>query len=400
MHRQLLRMLVCLLAFLALVAVINLVVNPYGAWPVRLVDTTFQKVEVGMERMETPYRVRTEQPTTVLLGTSRVLYGMWIDQGYRADVLNAALPGQSLDEAVALIDLALRNPRLRRIIWSVELIQFTEQMRGFRDAPTQTRLLGDTLLRVRETLLSADALQASGGLLLRRTAGRSSLPAERTLPIPWPPATLRAAFDEIETAPNGGGDSTGLDQHIRLWLKDYGHSRLAEGQWDLFTRTIDRIRAAGIDLTLLAPPLNAFELETIRQGGQWPAFQAWKGRLATVSPYWDFSGYHELALRDELFTFPIFCHFKPAVGHALLRRLLEGSCDDCGTTEHLIADAGVWVDSNTVQAHLEDLDAARLRVTRERPRSVQAVERIVDPATARHDIQEAKGTTGGTVPHR
>ena len=49
------------------------------------------------------------------------------------------------------------------------------------------------------------------------------------------------------------------------------------------------------------PPFSEYELELIRQGGQWETFQNFKRQLASVAPFWDFSGYNEIA-RTILFT--------------------------------------------------------------------------------------------------
>lgn len=376
-RRDLALMLICLLAVLGSVAAFNFVANPYRAWSTALVDDTYLKIDLGQERLSTPYRVRAEAPTLMLTGTSRMLYGMWIEQGNRDGVLNAALADASLDETAAVIELALRNDRLRRIVWNVEFVAFSEHRRGFRDGATQARLSGDPLRMVRETLLSMDALEASGRLLLRAAGGSGRLPERRLLPVPWPAAAIRAQFDAIGDRPSGDGIPAAVDQHVRDWLREYGQYRRSDVQWDLFRRTVDHVRASGIELILLVPPMSIFELETIRQTGAWPTFMAWKRELSGVSPYWDFSGYNDVAERDELYTFPIFCHFKPVVGHSVLRRVLGGDCAECGPLAQTVVDAGVWVDPSTVEAHVTEQDSARARLTEAPPPAVEAVAQVV-----------------------
>jgi hypothetical protein len=375
-------MLVSLLAFLALIALVNLIANPYAAWPLTAVDKTYLTAGPGLERVATPYRLRTEAPDLLLFGTSRVLYGMAIEQGYRDGVLNAALSGASLDEIAAMVDLALRSPRLRRIVWGLDFTTFSDHYRGFRDVPTRERLAGSVLLRTQETLLSMDALQASGSLLLRAAAGPGRLSAQKLLPVPWPPAAVSAGFAGIGTPPTDAGANAILDQQLRGWFGGYAQHRRSDAQWELFGRTVRRIRDAGIELTLLVPPMSMWELETIRQAGAWPAFQTWKRELAAFGPYWDFSGYNEVAGHDEFYTFPIFCHFKAVVGHTVLRRVLGADCGGCGALATPVLDSAVWVDETTVEAHLADEDAARLRATQARPRCVEAVERLVDATGA------------------
>jgi hypothetical protein len=379
MRRQLVLMLTCLVAFLAAVALVNLIANPYGAWPVTAVDRIYVRTGPGIERCSTPYRVRHEEPELLLVGTSRILYGMAIEQGSRDGVLNAALSGASLEETAAIIDLALHNPRLRRIVWGVDFTTFGDHYRGIRDPPTGERLAGNALLRAQETLLSADALQASGDLLRRAVSGRRRLPPQDTLPVPWPPDAVSAAFAAIGAAPTDVVSAAVRDQHLRGWFDGYAAHRRSDAQWEIFARTVSRVRAAGVELTLLVPPMSGWELEAIRQAGAWPAFQTWKRELARFGPYWDFAGYNPVASHDEFYTFPFFCHFKPVVGHTVLRRVLGQPCSGCGTLADAVLDSGVWVDDASVESHLADADAARLQIVQTRPPYVEAVERVIAP---------------------
>src|SRR5262249_3418890 len=64
-------------------AAINWTVNPYGAWRTDVVHplhrpSRITETEVG-ERVVTAYRIRAERPTTLLVGSSRVLNGMPVE---------------------------------------------------------------------------------------------------------------------------------------------------------------------------------------------------------------------------------------------------------------------------------------------------------------------------------
>lgn len=376
MSSQLLRMLLCLAAFLSLIAAVNLVANPYGAWPVTLIDRTYLRVAVGDERLATPYRARAESPAVLLIGTSRILYGMWIEQGYRDGVLNAGLSGATIDEVGVLLDLALRNPRLQRIIWTVDFQLFSETHKGFADRPTYDRLAGDLPRQVRETLFSTDALRRSGSVLLRAVGGRARLPADRLRPVPWPPSALREELEAIEASGSNGPHGARTEQHLRDWLEAFGRQRRSPEQWALFRRAVQRVRARGVDLTVLVAPLSVYELEAIRQSGAWSDFVEWKRELASITPYWDFSGYNAVAMHDALYTFPIFCHFKAPVGHALLRGLLGEDCRDCGPLAQALIESGVWVEPGTVDAHLAAQETAREQLAASSPRYSPLIAKI------------------------
>ena len=88
--------------------------NPLGATRSRFIDSIFRKIK--RERVATPYLLRITQPQTLLLGSSRVLMGMRIEQGERNGVMNAALTGATFEQISQIVDVALRNPQLKRII--------------------------------------------------------------------------------------------------------------------------------------------------------------------------------------------------------------------------------------------------------------------------------------------
>src|ERR1700723_1525880 len=86
--------------------------NPLGATRCSFIDPIFRKIKV--ERVAIPYLLRIEQPETVLLGSSRIRMGMRIEQGERDGVMNAAINGATLKQISRIVDVALRNPRLKR----------------------------------------------------------------------------------------------------------------------------------------------------------------------------------------------------------------------------------------------------------------------------------------------
>ena len=127
--RRLCLMLLCLAGFLAAVAAVNWIVNPYGAWRSTAVDPAYRfsettRNEAG-ERVTTAYRIRAEQPTNLLVGSSRVVVGMYIERGARDGVFNASMSGASLAEIAAILRLATSK------------------------SPPEARDLGRRLLRVR-----------------------------------------------------------------------------------------------------------------------------------------------------------------------------------------------------------------------------------------------------------
>jgi hypothetical protein len=343
--------------FFAAVALINWVVNPYGAWRVSLFDGVYRKHSPG-ERVTTPYRLRREKAHTVLLGSSRVLFGMSIPQGARDGVFNAALPGAYLDELLAEANELAENDHVRRVFWGVDPHLLDARCMGFRDPLVPARLARAWRPLISETLLNTDALYASGRLVLRLTGGRARLSLEQRASLPWSPHLIAEALAGVRAV----GLASGTEASIRRLLVGAAesHSTFAvdEALMRRFRQGVARLRAAGIDVQLFIPPLSVYELEGIRQGGRWEQSQEWRRRLLEVGPYWDYSGYGELSARQDLFSDVL--HFKPEVGHLILRRLLGLDCEQCGAAARALWQAGVWVDRDSITAHLQAQDSDRL----------------------------------------
>jgi len=373
--RRLRMMLSYLFGVLAIVTAVNWLANPYVVWSHRLVDGIYINQDPSTERIKVPYRVRVEQPTTLLVGSSRMVYGMPIEQGCRDHVCNAGLSGASVDEIASVVALARQGALLKRVVWAVDFFAFNKSYRSLRDAPTRARLDGDTALLVRDTLLSTTAFEESVTLMVAATRGRGRLPPTALLPIPWPEGVIRDTLEQLVLgrAPDEPTFTRGLDE----WIPLYTDYELAPTPLDVLRDTVLQLQAAGVAVVLVLPPLHQYELETIRQTGAWHAFQDWKRALAGIAPYWDYSGYNELAHTDWLFTRACFCHFHPVVGNIILRQVLSEDCTQCGDLAHIILKAGTYVDATSVERHLDHEDALMRASFDPGSRYAQLVSRIL-----------------------
>lgn len=387
-------MLATAVVFFAAVALINWAVNPYGTWRVALLDGVYRRHSPG-GRVTTPYRLRGETAHTVLLGSSRVLFGMSIPQGARDGVLNAALPGAYLDELLAETDELVKNERVRRVLWGVDPHLLDARCAGFRDPLIPARLARAWRPLISETLLNTDALYASGRLLLRAVAGRRSLPFEQGAALPWSPSTVAAALTRVR--PSGLASATDASVRRSLIESVQLHSTFAvdEVPMQRFRQGVARLRAAGIDVQLFIPPLSVYELEGIRQADRWKQFQEWKRRLLEVGPYWDYSGYGGLASREDLFSDVL--HAKPELGHLILRQLLGLDCEQCGATARALWQARAWVDRDTITAHLRAQDGERLAFVEHGSRVTERVAALLAPISGDPGEQVA-GAESAQIP--
>ena len=386
--RRLRLMLLCLLGLLATVPLINWIVNPYGVWRIAVVDRVYRVTQPqpftneAAERVTSAYRVRVEEPTTVLVGSSRVLLGMPIEPGGQDGFLNASLSGASLAEIAAVLRLATANPRLQRVIWGVDFYAFEEKFIGFRQPETRMRLEGDEgrlmLMRIKETLLSMQALADSRRVLSRVIGGRDKLPLP--VPVPWPEQVIKENLEDPAQHGLDQADAEELKRHLADWIFNYSDYQLSDTQLSLFRTAMATLQQARIDVILFVPPLSHCELEVIEQAGQWDTFQRWKRQLVPTAPYWDFSGYEKLDRVDSFFV--NVAHFKPAVGHVILRKLLGQGCEQCGKMAQIIGDAGVWADMATVDAYLTRQEEIRRASRHRNDACTKMVEEMLRSRTA------------------
>ena len=101
--------------------------------------------------------------------------------------------------------------------------------------------------------------------------------------------------------------------------------------------------------------MTQYELEAIRQNGKWPVYQEFRRELTKAGPYWDFSGYNELARNDRLYA--DVQHFKPVLGNLMLRWMESGGHDECcGELSKELAKSALRVEQGNVDRVLEAQD--------------------------------------------
>jgi len=317
--------------------------NPFGATRSAFIDPIFRKVK--RERLATPYLLRTARPETLLLGSSRVLMGIRIEQGYRDGVMNAAIKGATLSQISRIVDVALQNPRLKRIVWGVDFFAFSTHW--IADDPNfDARIADNPEVRLEDTLLSLDALGDGFDLFKRSLRGRARLTASMKAGVPWP---MELICDQYVTDREDGLD-LGTPAQIALQMRQimylYRRYEFSPAQAAIFRDTVNRIRARNVELLLFVPPMSEYELELIRQSGHWGDLEKFKRAIAAIAPFYDFAAYNGMAPRDEFYLQVI--HFKSAPGHQILRLLLGTDSAPCNDDARIVAQSAIRADAASI----------------------------------------------------
>ncbi|MDO8433702.1 MAG: hypothetical protein Q7S58_14960 [Candidatus Binatus sp.] len=353
-RRRLILMFVLTALVVAIGVVANYLFNPYGAWRSAWIDPIFRRVE--HERVVMPYLLRTAQPETVLLGSSRVYMGMHIEQGERDGFLNAALSGATISQLARELDVALANPRLKRIIWGVDFFAFDRKWKR-HDSNFDRRIAGSIALKFEDTLLSLDTLGDGYKYYGRARRGAKKLPPTMTAAMPWPMAMICRQFKATRDHGLHSVSAAEVEEQLAQDLPAYSTYRFSSDTMKQFREAVDHARKRGVEVIPFVPPFSQYELELIRQGGQWETFQNFKRELASVAPFWDFSGYNLIARTDELFMHVM--HFKVAAGQMMLRIVLGEKDAPCDEQTRAIIESAMYVNGANVERALAEQDRMR-----------------------------------------
>ena len=357
------------------IAVINVFVDPF--WRFDLVEIpkfNAQKTQFpASARLAKAGMICRLQPSTVILGTSRVEVGL--DPTHPALrsahglAYNLALAGSGLHE----LDLTLRHavhasPQLKRVLLGLDFFMF--------NANREAVVFGTEVFNFDEKRLLVSA---------HDTCWRSFL---YDLPLLLGPkglfhslATVLQQKSEPTSASSpdianwiGNYDSNGYRNNFyiiqKLIAPNRGYRALFEGQeryyvekvwrpaptrrycfgWDqkstfaTFRGMLDFARSAGIDLRIFINPIHARLLLAVRDAGLWPQYEDWKTKMVEVLadeatgagqpqfPLWDFSGFNSVTTepvppaRDTTTVMKGFwepSHYKKEVGDLMIDRMVS-----------------------------------------------------------------------------
>jgi hypothetical protein len=372
--RMLVVALVGALGALALVAAVNVAVDPYDLWRV----AAFQRIAPhkpnveNHDRMHKARLVVRERPDALLVGTSRPQ--VMLDPkspalaGYSAS--NAATNGAQPYDVRRLVEHAEAVRPLKLVIYALDLLAFDEAGTPIPEF-AEGRLLVDTKGRAQPSayvfdvpaaVLSLDALKAS-----LSTARHQDRPSYLT-----PRGQRDPAFQE-STIVKAGSQHALFALSERDYLDSYACWSL--GSVDTrdplrdptkpiadLARLIDEVHAGGGELRLYISPMHARHREVIRLAGLDDADDRWRAAIGALVAHkraegkrvqlWDFT---TLAFTDEvpradqpdarMRAWWESSHATAALGEQVLARVMGG---DGQTAEEIVAG------SERIRAELAD----------------------------------------------
>jgi hypothetical protein len=355
----------------ALAASINLLVDPYGAYPWARVDALEDFRQGVSTRTGKAEILRQLDCPTVILGTSRAEVGFDPEHPALGEPsCNVALAGSNMYELAHVFRYALEYARPRRVLLFLDFLIFSSARQTNRDfaksllnpARPIVEYHLDNLLSWRASLASLKAIRFwwIGHRSTRSQRGfRESLHTQDHFRRSGnsKPQKVRERFEATLRA--------FLTSPYRYDQYEYSPERV-----ELLRQIVRTSRDQRLELVIAIPPVHALQLEAIRAAGLWETFEGWKRDVVRVvaeessaqsgwrTEVHDFTGYTIPRIEAvpapgeerEMRAYWDSSHFKRELGDRVLSELLAS------TTE---GGFGVRLVAATLEAHL-----SRTRVDR------------------------------------
>ncbi len=337
------------LALLGAVAVVNLVVDPYGLF--RIVDVAgFNQIKSQAGERATMFKrtgVRRMRPATLILGNSRAEIGFdpespgWPPAAQ--PVFNLALPGAGIAAVAGEFAEALRGASPKFVVVGLDFLDF-------RVDPSSDE-------RFDPPPPDADPMRGwreRAGALLTLNALVDSLATIKAQHEPYATSLTVAGFnpkrDYIGVARREGyfamfrqRDQENALAYLRGPKTVFQVGGRPAPGFDAIDSIIALARERGITLRFVLYPYHAHTLMLFELTGLWPAYEDWKREIVrrvdaargTMDvELWDFTGFSPYAVervprpgdtRTELQWYWEAGHFKKSLGDILLADMLGGT---------------------------------------------------------------------------
>lgn len=319
-------------ALLALLAGLNVAVDPFGAHPELSANAFDDAREIGDTRTAKAELVRHFPGHTVLIGSSRVRKGYDPESPLFEDgpACNLGLGGTNFTELAHALRFTLQQPHVRRIILCLDFQGFNETRESNYDFEASRFNPELSPLDYHAVItLSSQTTFSTVETILRKANGEApeSTPlgfhTEGVASSHLPPARL--AYGTVVKS---------LESPDRLAGYRYSADRIA-----LLGELVRDSRERDVELIVLIQPTHAIMQETIAVAGLWEVLEDWERDVVRVvaeasggqTPVWDFTGYSPYTTEPLLTStassvqenawFYEPSHCKPQLGEQVLRRI-------------------------------------------------------------------------------
>jgi hypothetical protein len=364
---------------LALLAGVNLVVDPFGAHPELSSDVFRNAREIGDTRTAKAELVRHFPGHTVLIGSSRVRKGYDPQSPLFEDgpACNLGLGGTNFTEMAHALQFTLQQPQVRRIILCLDFQGFNESRTSNYDFESSRFNPELSPVDYQAVLtLSAQTTFSTVETVLRKAHGE--LPESTPLGF----HTAGVASSRLPPARLAYGTVLkSLEDADRLAGYRYSAERI-----ELLADLTRQCRRQNVELIVLIQPTHAIMQETIAVAGLWEVMEDWERDVVTAvheasagqTPVWDYTCYTPYTTEPLLTStaanvsenawFYEPSHCKPGLGEQVLLRIFGKPGADPGFGSRLTPE--------NIEGHLAELRLGRTVWSLQFAEEQQIVEQI------------------------
>ena len=381
--RYLVTSVLVVVSVLALVAMFNLWVDPFGAYrAVSSRELDAYRDQMG-SRTSKAELVKRADYDVLLLGSSRTevaidpLHPAW--EGKK--VYNIGLAASSMRELQFVLDYAHTVHRPQSVVVFCDFLGLwgpAETNGDFNDSRFNARRSSIEYHIV--NLVGLRSLAASVQVIGRWWADN---------PTSYTPQGRRRHLRFNRTA------RIQFDKYVRRYLirvSPLGDYRPDPARLENFREMLRSCRDNGIEVVVVMLPVHAALLETLRAVGLWPTVEDWKRQLVEiveeergdlVMPVWDFATYNRYSMEAvpvssedsrKLTWFWDPSHCRSRLGDKVLDRVLMSASAVSVSAD----DFGVLLSSDNIDTHLANIRIAREGYARSFPHEIEWVRQIAD----------------------
>ncbi len=303
------------LSGLGLVGLINILVDPYDIFLTpQIVRFNRLKPELFTHgRLSKYIYLSHHTPSTIFLGSSRMIEGMDIDQMNLPpfkEAYNGGLHAAHIDEIRLQLEHTIKqdkNHHLKRVILGLDFYMFTttaalkEHISFWEERKNNPFPITDLM----SASVSLDATESSYETL-KYNLQYAEYPERQT---------TREKFHSWL--------STFLGQ-TESWFKDYA---LSSEKLNNLKKIVELCEQNNIELYLFISPTHATHNEMLHLRNLWDDFEQWKRELVKIKPtIWDFSGYNSITqepVSNKMINYIDNHHYTPQTGRLVLARIFN-----------------------------------------------------------------------------
>lgn len=325
-----------LIVFLAVIA------NPYRLLPFSITITGLNDIKPKLyeyQRYVKIFDMAKQKPKTVLLGSSRILWGIdpkhsALQQRHYMPVYNGGILGPPMYEIRKYFDHALASqPHLKRVILGIDFYAFNQAFDGrsflqesdFGKSEKQLlKMHSDLIYDVKSIFLT---LKDS----LFRNQCKSLREDGRLTPAPLEAREVYKdffVFTSKKTEKKVTVPGVAVKQSPTPRMKNilYESFKLSKVDMDAYRYIVDTCKKRNIELyVFITPPYNrsghGSELDAYHQFGIWKDYINFLRQLAFIHPYWNFISWNEVTTNQD--NYIDGSHFIFSVGDMILKKMFH-----------------------------------------------------------------------------